>query len=124
MRTPPVCTDVFRWSYRVREGGQVSANAIVVERVGSAVLVRAGGPRHPDLAFAAALPTEPCRTTVVVDGPGYGALRTLDPGLLSVLDMHRTEPGRRGRAAGGLRLVAAGAGRAGSDGSPSLAARL
>jgi hypothetical protein len=102
----------------------VSANAIVVERVGAAVLVRAGGPRHPDLAFVAALPTEPRRTTVVVDGPGYGALRALDPGLLSDLDTHRAQPGQRGRAAGGLRLAAAGAGRAGSDGSPPLAAVL
>ncbi|MFD0490231.1 hypothetical protein ACFQ0O_27985 [Saccharopolyspora spinosporotrichia] len=96
--------------------------AIVVERAGTSVLVRAGGARDPGLAFADKMAAEDHRRAVVLDQSGYAALHGLDSGVLS--DLAGALSRGRGRRPDNVRLVASGSGRTNPDGTPSLAARL
>ncbi|MGW3471498.1 hypothetical protein ACWDKQ_24260 [Saccharopolyspora sp. NPDC000995] len=96
--------------------------AIVVERAGASVLVRAGGARDPRLAFADKVAAEDHRKAVVVDQMGYAALHAHDSQVLT--DLSGALSRGRGRRRDNVRLVASGSGRANPDGTPSLAARL
>ncbi|MFB9840246.1 hypothetical protein, partial [Actinoallomurus acaciae] len=97
----------------MRAGG--SEDAIVVERAESALVVRSAQTDAAAVGFAAALPDEPERTTVVVDASAAGALHALDDRLLARLrDLLYDESPRRRE----VRLVAARTGRPGSSGTP------
>ncbi|GLY74858.1 hypothetical protein [Actinoallomurus iriomotensis] len=96
-------------------------DAIVVERAESALVVRSAETDAAAVGYAAALPAEAERTTVVVDASAAGALQALDDRLVARLrDLLYAEPPRRWE----MRLVAARTGRPGSSGEPPLAARL
>jgi hypothetical protein len=100
-----------------------SGTAIVVERAGSALVVRSVDADASGVGFAAALPPEPSRTTVVVDASAVGALHALDVDLLRRL-VDRLNVGGPGSAMCDVRLVAARAGGPDSSGAAPLAARL
>ncbi len=98
-----------------------SGSAIVVEQADRALVVRSTDAETGAVGFAAALPPEPSRTTVVVDASAAGALHALDDRLLDQL-MGRlyadSPPGWE------MRLVAARTGSPDPTGAPPLAARL
>jgi hypothetical protein len=93
---------------------------MMVERAGSALVVRSADADTTGLAFAAVLPPEQSRTAVVVDASAMGALHDLDDQLLGRLSEGLTAPG----SPWDVRLVAARTARPGQRGAPPLAARL
>ncbi len=100
----------------------VSGSAIVVERSGSSLVVRSADADGAGVGFAAALPPEPSRTTVVVDASAIGALNALDAELIGQLEDRL--PPRAPASRRDMRLVAARTGGQGPSGGPPLAARL
>jgi hypothetical protein len=104
----------------VSAGG--SGSAIVVERSGSSLVVRSANADGAGVGFAAALPPEPTRTTVVVDASAIGALNALDARLIGQLEDRLPPQAPASRR--DMRLVAARTGSQGPSGGPPLAARL
>lgn len=96
-------------------------SAIVVERAEQALVVRAKDADTRAVGFAATLPPEPSRTTVVVDASAAGALQALDERLLGELVKRLYADAPPGWE---MRLVAARTGRPDPSGGPPLAARL
>jgi hypothetical protein len=94
-----------------------------MERADSALVVRSVDADASSVGFAAALPPEPSRTTVVVDASAAGALDALDADILRRLVDRLNGDGPRS-AMRDVRLVAARAGGPDSSGAPPLAARL
>ena len=98
-----------------------NGSEVVVERADRALVVRSADAESKATAFAAALPPEPSRTTVVVDASAAEALHALDERLLNQLRSRLYADAPPGW---GMRLVAARAGRPDPSGAPPLAARL
>ncbi|GAB2800277.1 hypothetical protein GCM10027176_00320 [Actinoallomurus bryophytorum] len=98
-----------------------NGSAIVVERADRALVVRTTDADTSAVGFAAALPPEPSRTTVVVDSSAAEALHALDERLLGQL---RSRLSAQAPPGWGVRLVATGAGRPDPSGAPAVAARL
>ncbi|MGH3381687.1 MAG: hypothetical protein ACRDP6_43865, partial [Actinoallomurus sp.] len=100
---------------------EAGGSTIVVERAERALVIRSADADEGAVGFAAELPAEPARATVVVDASAAGALQALDDRLVESLRSRLYADFPPGSE---MRLVAAKAGRTDPSGAPPLAARL